>query len=240
MTAPTPPTPASLPPGEAPDPRHAVPLPSTGYVWRDRPADARPGATPVLGVHGYGQDVAGWLAWLRTVVPAATPLLGPEGPNSFYRRARTPGGAAAGGVGYGWLADPRREPAERRNDALLDAALALEGATPAVLVGYSQGVGVATHYAVGHRARVRALVGLAGGVPTAWRGRLGALAGLPVLWVTGRADVAYPPPYEADLLAILRAAGADLEHVELDADHALLEAAAPRVRAWLGALLGAG
>lgn len=229
--------------GPPADPRRAVPIPATGYLW----AEGLEGALdvpPWVLVHGYGQDVPDLLAWSSGVLPTGTPIVAPEGPDAFYRRPRGEPGASRRGVAHGWLAEPRRADAERRNDALLAHAvdLALEGrsAPGAFLLGYSQGVGVATHYAVVDRPRVAGLVGLAGGIPMLWRDQLGALAGLPVLWVTGAHDESYPPAYEVLVVEALRGAGARVTHAELDAGHDLLAAAIPHVRAWMAGLGSAG
>ncbi|MGE0193624.1 MAG: alpha/beta hydrolase [Planctomycetota bacterium] len=225
------------------DPRRAVPIPATGYLWAEGLEDADD-VTPWVLVHGYGQDAQDLVAWAQGFLPARTPIVAPEGPDAFYRRPRGGPGASTRGIAHGWLAEPRRADAERRNDALLRHALdlALQGrsATGAVLLGYSQGVGVATHAAVVDRARVRGLVGLAGGIPMLWRDQLHALAGLPVLWVTGALDESYPPAYEALVVEALEAGGAHVAHVALDAGHDLLAAAVPHVRAWMAGLLGAG
>ena len=106
------------------------------------------------------------------------------------------------------------------------------------LLGYSQGVGVAVHFAVNNPARVAGIVGLAGGIPQALRPALTQLAGKPVLWVSGTRDSSYTPAYTAAVEESLRAAGVALETVHVDAAHDLLAPAEPAVRAWLGPRLG--
>ena len=219
------------------DDRIAVSIPATGYL-RLRPSDGTPEHALVV-IHGYGQPPTQLLDYAADVAPPATTLVAPEGPSAFYRRPRSSGGASAGGIGHGWIADPRRADAERRNDALIAAALDVARKRQpdlpprVVLLAFSQGVGVATRFACSHPERVAGLVGLAGGVPAAWRDRLAALAGIPVLWVTGSRDHAYARDYNRAVVAALDAAGADLRAVELDADHGLLDDARDTVRAWL-------
>jgi phospholipase/carboxylesterase len=219
----------------------------TGYVRMHVPEDLGEEPAPALvAIHGYGQPPAEMLAYAIDVAPPGTIVVAPEGPQAFYRRPRTPGGAAKGGVAYGWIADPRRDAAERRNDRLIAAAIdtarerhALD-AERLLLVGYSQGAGVATHFAVEMPELVAGVVGLAGGVPMAWRTRLRALANTPVLWVSGTRDESYPPDYVGPLRTAFTDAGVPLEAVDLDEPHALLDAARARVRSWLSGRIAAG
>lgn len=221
------------------DDRLPIAIAATGYVrLRLVPENATPERT-VVAVHGYGQSPTTWLDYVCSIVPPGTAVVAPEGPSAFYRRPRGPGGASKGGIGHGWIADPRREDAEQRNDDLLAKAidLAVERvrapADDVVLIGYSQGVGVATHFAVSQPTRVRALVGLAGGVPPTWRDRLSALAGMPVLWVTGTDDHAYSSDYNETLVRHWQSSGVPLTHCLLESGHDLLEPAAAPVRGWL-------
>ncbi len=164
----------------------------------------------------------------------------PEGPSTFYRRP-SPRGSRKGGIGHGWIADPDRASTDRRNDALLSAAIDLATSRfeldPARiwLLGYSQGVGVASHFFANHPERLAGLVGLAGGVPRACRPGLSALDGKPILWVTGSRDPLYPPEYSAAVVEAFRDAGAAIQHEMLDADHGLLPDARAVVGRWLAA-----
>jgi phospholipase/carboxylesterase len=230
--------------GTPQDDRIAVPIPSTGYVRIEVPKDLPPGPAPALVVvHGYGQEPAAMLGLGREVAGPGVVLVAPEGPQAFYRRATS---GPAREVAYGWIADPRREDAETRNDALLAAALEAAAARVPIdprrtaFLGYSQGVGVAAHFLVRHPRAARAFVALAGGVPAASRPSLAALRGTDLLWVTGETDVSYPPAYEEELLRAMRDLGLSVESVVLPAGHDLLDAAKESVRTWLASRIGAG
>ncbi|MDJ0974851.1 MAG: hypothetical protein QNJ98_10360 [Planctomycetota bacterium] len=205
-----------------------------------QPAEGPTGA--LVAVHGYGQPPQSLLAYATLVAPPEVPIVVPEGPSTFYRRPSSRG-SRKGGIGHGWIADPDRADTDRRNDALIGAALdlALERfeLDPARiwLLGYSQGVGVATHFAASHPDRIAGLVGLAGGVPMAYRPGLSALSGKPVLWVTGTRDPSYPPDYSAAVVEAFEAGGAAIRHEALDADHDLMADARSVVAAWLEAHL---
>jgi predicted esterase len=225
--------------GAAAGDRLRVRFPSTGH-YRLRPG-AGPDAPLLVAIHGYGQPADEMPAYAAQVAPPGWAVLAPEGPSSFYRRPHGPGGSAAGGVAHGWVADPDREAQDERNDAMIGACLAdaaRQGVRPSrvVLLGYSQGVGVAAHWWTSNPDAAVALVGLAGGVTAANRPRLARLAGRRVLWLTGERDVSYPPAYTAPMVEALRTAGVALDHEMLPEPHALLEPARERVRAWLRAL----
>lgn len=219
-----------------------------GAVYRlDVPEGAGP-ATPasaalpaLVALHGYGQDPEAMARYARLVAPAGTVVIAPQGPLSWYVAPDGPGGASAAGVGYGWVADPCRDESDRRNAALLHAVWADAAATlpldprRSVVLGFSQGVGVAVAWLLSGAPLRGGLVALAGGVRVPLRPRLAELARLPALWVTGERDRAYPPAYMQALLPVLREAGLALEHVELPAGHALAVPAAGSVRAWLAA-----
>jgi len=213
---------------------------SPGFLRLDLPRD--PGGEPalVVGVHGYGQPLEPFAEWLLSVAPPSAAVAVPEGPERFHRDPRRPRSSPTSNA---WITTRDREPFDRRNDAFLRAALDAVrehvDAPPArtALVGFSQGAGVATHFALTSRDGVGALVGLAGGLAAVYRPRLGALSGLPVLWVSGTRDEAYPPAYVGEWLAALRAGGVDLEALELEAEHDLLGDAREAVRSYLAGRL---
>jgi phospholipase/carboxylesterase len=217
----------------------AVRYEATGWYRVHVPQGVASPAAALLAVHGYGQDPGEMFAYARKVAPAGTIVIAPEGPLSWYRKPGGAGGAAAGGVGFGWTADPRRDEADARNTRLLEAVWAdanaahpLDPRRTAVL-GFSQGVGVALAWLLDHPDRAASFVALAGGLRVPLRPRLPALRGLAALWVTGASDAAYPGVYAAELLTALTAAGLDVSHVELSGGHGVPEPAADHVRGWL-------
>ena len=226
----------------------AVAYQAPGWYRMHVPDQVLRPAPCLVALHGYGQAPEEMWAYARRVAPADAVVLVPEGPLSWYVKPGGAGGAAAGGVGHGWVADPRRDEADLRNTRFLEAVWAdaqgTQGCAPALdpartaVLGYSQGVGVAVHWILEHQGRVKTLVALAGGVRAALRPRLAALRGLAALWVTGERDAAYPPAYVADLVPALTAAGLALEHVVLPTGHGVPEPGLPHVRSFLAARLG--
>ncbi len=225
------------------DDRIPIPIQATGYLRMHVPDDLADGPAPcVMAMHGYAQDPEAMFAFAQTVAPPGAVVVAPEGPQAFYaERWRKDVGNRA--IAYGWLADPRRPDAEARNRTLLagalDTAHAVHPLDPArtILLGYSQGVGVAVDFAVHHKRRVAGIVGLAGGVPTHGRQALPTLRGLPVLWLTGLRDRFYTPEYCARMVEQLEAAGTELDAEALDVGHGILPPTEARVAAWIAARL---
>lgn len=221
--------------------RLEVAFPATGNVRVRVPTSTEDGPRACLvAVHGYAQPLDEYFAYACDLAPGAVVVM-PEGPMSFYRRRRAEDGRR--GVAHAWIAELPREASDRRNDAYLAAALdAVASSTPidparTVLFGFSQGVGVATHFLLSEPGRARGLVGLAGGLAEAYRDRLPRLAGKDLLWVTGQEDAAYTPAYAAALLNALQASGAKLEAHDLPVGHELMAPAVDVVRSWLQARL---
>lgn len=203
---------------------------------------------PVLvAIHGYGQSPDEMLAYARRVAPDETVVLAPCGPYAWEaalavegeaEHAKTPSPTLRG-----WVVVEQREADEVRNAAWLDAVWTVANAEQAldptrmVVLGYSQGVGVALHWLLESRRRAAGFVGLAGGLRTPLRARLDELAGLPTLWITGRHDRAYPVAYTDVLRPALEVAGLRVDAHVLDAGHRLLEPAAPLVHEFVAARL---
>ena len=81
-------------------------------------------------------------------------------------------------------------------------------------------------------AMLRDKVDAEGRRPSPW------LAGLDLLWITGEHDRAYPPAYESELLAAMRALGLSVDSVVLSAGHGLLDVAKEPLKAWWAARAG--
>jgi predicted esterase len=218
--------------------RQIVDWSAQSHIRWSPPVDPEAQAPLLLAVHGYGQPPDALWAFAAPMAPATAWVVVPEGPSTFYRRPR-PQGSSKSGIGHGWVADPARDLTDARNDALLRAAVAGAHAIAPVdpartwLVAYSQGVGVAVHFALEYPHLVAGIVALAGGIPLAQRPRLERLQGKQVLWITGNRDPSYTPEYSEAVRVALIEAGVELESHVLDAAHDLLAPSAGLVRAWL-------
>ena len=189
-------------------------------------AGTDPTAAPLLLLHGTGGDENDLLSLGRMLSPGAA-LLSPRGKISeggmprFFRRL-------AEGVFD-------EEDVVRRANELADfigEARAAYGLAAPVAVGFSNGANIASAMlmlrpeALSGAALMRAMVPLAN--PPA-----GAIAGTPVLLLSGSADPIVPAANAANLAAQLGARGARVEHRVLPGGPGLLPAAMSAMRDWL-------
>lgn len=203
---------------------------STGlsFIHRFEPA-TRPGAPPLLLLHGTGGDESDLLPLGRVLAPGAA-LLAPRGkvlengmPRFFRRLALGVLDEADVRLRAGELA---RFVAEAREAYALPAPVA---------VGYSNGANIAAALLLLHpgvlagAALLRAMVPLAD-PPAA------DLAGTPVLLLSGAADPILPLGNATRLAGMLRSAGAVVRHETLPLGHGLSEADVELGRAWLAEL----
>jgi phospholipase/carboxylesterase len=185
------------------------------FVHRFEPG-ARPAARPLLILHGTGGNESDLLPLGKMISPGA-PLLSPRGKvlehgmPRFFRRL-------AEGV---FDEDDVRVRAHELAD-FVEAARQEYALPPPVALGYSNGANIAAAVLL-----LRPVV-LAGGillramVPLQSAGAAtGALAGKPVLIVSGARDPIAPPANAARLKATLEQAGAQVDHRILPGGHEL-------------------
>lgn len=221
------------------DERIAVPIRATGY-FRMHVPDTLPDrpAALLVATHGYRQPPQRMLEYAISVAPEDAIVIAPEGPSAFYG-PRVRERAIGRRIDYGWIADPRRPDSEKRNRDLIGQAFDYVEERHAIdpqrtwLMGFSQGVGVAVDFFVHNPDRAAGIVGLAGGVPQHGRKALRALRDRRVFWLTGARDNDYTPEYEQTLLGCFDEAGVDVEALQFDVGHDLLDEAQDAVHAWL-------
>ncbi|MFG1423802.1 alpha/beta hydrolase [Roseixanthobacter liquoris] len=198
------------------------------FTHRFEPA-LRPGAAPLLLLHGTGGDESDLLSLGRALSPDAA-LLSPRGKvleggmPRFFRRL-------AEGVFD-------QEDVRRRANELADfvgEARARYGLAAPVAVGFSNGANIAAAMlllrpeALAGAVLMRAMVPL-DAAPA------GDLTGTPVLLLSGAMDPIVPRDNAGALARMLSAAGAGVEHVTVPAGHGLTQADLNTARAWIGAL----
>jgi phospholipase/carboxylesterase len=195
------------------------------HLHRFEPATVS-GMPPVLLLHGTGGDENDLLPLGRTVAPGAA-LLSPRGkvleggmPRFFRRLAE----------GVFDEADVRRR-ANELADFVQDARDAYKLDAP-VAVGFSNGANIAAAMlqlrpeALAGAVLLRAMVPLSG-VPAV------GLTGKPVLILSGAMDPIVPAENASQLAAILKSAGAIVEHRTLPAGHGLTQADVALTKTWL-------
>lgn len=201
-------------------------LDTLGLLHRFEPGD---GTRPLLLLHGTGGDETDLLPLGRAVAPGAA-LLSPRGAvlengmPRFFRR----------------LAEGVFDEADLRRRALdlagfVAAARGRYGIPAPLALGFSNGANIAAATLLLSPGTLAGAVLLRPMVPFA-ETPTAALAGTPVLILSGRADPIVPAAQAERLARDLAAAGAEVEHAVLPAGHGLTDADVARARAFVAAL----
>jgi phospholipase/carboxylesterase len=189
-------------------------------------AGTRPGATPLLLLHGTGGDENDLLPLGRAVAPGAA-LLSPRGKvlehsmPRFFRRL-------AEGV---FDEDDVRHQANALADFVGDARARYRIAAP-IALGYSNGANIAAAMLLLRPQVFSGAILLRAMVPLSAAPQ-GDLAAKPVLIISGAQDPVVPAENAARLADLLRASRAAVEHRVLPVGHALSNADATMARQWL-------
>jgi len=204
------------------------------FIHRFEPASVA-GRPPVLLLHGTGGDETDLLPLGRMIAPGSA-LLSPRGkvleggmPRFFRRLAE----------GVFDEADVRRR-ANELADFIAEAREAYGLAAP-VAVGFSNGANIAAAVltlrpeALAGAVLLRAMVPLSDAKVDAGVGDLG---GKGVLLLSGAADPIVPAENASRLAAILKDAGAIVEHKSLPVGHGLSQADVTLAKAWLDGFQG--
>jgi phospholipase/carboxylesterase len=189
-------------------------------------AGTRPGATPLLLLHGTGGDENDLLPLGRAVAPDAA-LLSPRGKvlehgmPRFFRRL-------AEGV---FDEDDVRHQANALADFVSDARTRYRIAAP-IALGYSNGANIAAAVLLLRPQVLSGAILLRAMVPLSTAPQ-GDLTAKPVLIISGAQDPIVPADNAARLAELLRASRAAVEHRVLRAGHGLSNADVAMARQWL-------
>ena len=204
------------------------------------PRAGAPSQTLVL-LHGYGADEHDLLSLGHhldpgfRVVSLAAPLALPWGGRAWYQLTQN-------GSSFGW------DPAEvLQATALATAeidAIGRETGAPPLLLGFSQGAGIALMVALRKPAAVRGVMALSavppdrgGAVPSAG-GEDAATMGLPIFLGHGTRDPLLPIAAAHHSRALLEEAGCDVTFREYSMAHEISEAELSDVKTFLARLPG--
>jgi phospholipase/carboxylesterase len=195
------------------------------FIHRFRPATQR-GLRPLLLLHGTGGNEDDLLS-LGTMISAGSAQLSPRGKvleggmPRFFRRLRE-------GV---FDEDDVRRRANELAD-FIDEARETYGLAPPVAVGFSNGANIAAAVlqlrpeALAGAALIRAMVPLQ--EPPA-----ADLSGKPVLIISGASDPIVPADNAKRLAALLKSAGATVQHHMLPAGHGLSQTDVALTKTWI-------
>jgi len=201
-----------------------------GFVHRFEPG-SRPGAVPLLLLHGTGGNEDDLLPLGRRLAPEA-PLLSPRGKvlengmPRFFRRVAE---------GIFDLEDLRLRAGELA-EFIQGARRTYDlGEVPPVAVGFSNGANIAAALLLLHPGSLSGAVLLRPMVPLV-PDPLPQLEGIPVLIASGRQDPIVPPDQPRALSDLLRSAGADVTLHGSVAGHGLTREDLELAERWMHAL----
>lgn len=201
-----------------------------GFVHRFEPG-SRPGAVPLLLLHGTGGNEDDLLPLGRRLAPEA-PLLSPRGKvlengmPRFFRRVAE---------GIFDLEDLRLRAGELA-EFIQGARRTYDlGEVPPVAVGFSNGANIAAALLLLHPGSLSGAVLLRPMVPLV-PDPLPQLEGIPVLIASGRQDPIVPPDQPRALADLLRSAGADVTLHGSVAGHGLTREDLELAERWMHAL----
>lgn len=218
--------------GPPPAPRRmAVERP--GYWYFEPTARRGAGAAPVLiGLHGYGQTGADFLAVTRRMAGEGMAACAPQGSNQLWdRQTRT--------ISFSWLTSFERDDSVHANNAFLDRVIDELAAAGEIdcggvyLMGFSQGSSVAYRYARSRPDRVRGVISICADLPPDVESGLGPLRGIPVFIAYGLRDPIFPQDKPVHAADALRSAGVDVELVSFDRGHIIPSSLGPRIQEWI-------
>ena len=204
--------------------------------------DAAP-APLLVALHGYGSSKAWMMREAREHAPEGFAVAALQGPHQHLKEPREPGGNLR--YGFGWLTNFRPEDSialhHRAVLSLIDALVGQRVARRELifLMGFSQSCALNYRFAFTHRAVLRGVVGVCGGLPGDWEtsGLYGETRAS-VLHLSGARDEFYPPARVSTYAASLRARAREVEVRAYDAGHEFVPAMRADVRAWLAARAG--
>ena len=193
-----------------------------------------PGAPLVVLLHGRGSDEAGILP-MASVLP----------PDAAYAALRAP---IPEGGGYAWFANygigrPRPDSLRQTMDWFTAWLAGVAAGRPVVLVGFSGGAAFAGGLVLDDPSRYAGAAILYGTVPfdAGVPVTTGRLTGTKVFVAQGERDAVMPPELMSRTWEYLSyASGAKLTAVRDPGGHAISQAVAVRLGAWIAEVLGIG
>ena len=204
-----------------------------------RPAAVAP-APLLIALHGYGANKRQMMREAQLMAPENFAIASVQGFHQHMKEPREPGGPLR--FGFGWLTNFRSEESVAlHHRALIDLieSLSCEGiADPArvFLLGFSQSCALNFRFAFTHPERLRAVVGICGGIPGDWETSPAYRnAEIDVLHLAGTRDEFYTPERVRDYESQLQTRARSVTFKSYDAAHEIIPDMRPDVVQWLTA-----
>lgn len=206
-----------------------VPM-SLDYGWL--PPAGAPKAL-LLALHGWGQNARRFAKPMRALAARGVAVAMPQAPHPFYLDFETKS------VGFSWLTAYERDRAVADLNGYLHAVVAaaqgqLGGALlPVFLLGFSQGVSIATRFAVSGLFTPAGLIGCCADLPPDAADRLPDLEAFPVLLACSPEDGIVSPDKTREAAAAFRAHGFHATLIEFEGGHRLPQPLMQQIADWI-------
>ena len=211
------------------------------YLLRTPPQSRDP--LLILSLHGYGSNPEDMLRLTTLAVGEGHVIAAMQGPFQQYLGA-TPG--ASSEVGYNWGVRQHHEDAILLHHEIVTTALdrlTTRFGIPhaqAVLVGFSQPVGLNYRFIGTYPDRAGAVIGICGGVPRDWEENKYRPVEAPILHISRDADEFFPVETVNRFPDRLRVHARDVEFHLLPGGHRFPSKARTIIQPWLQRVFAAG
>lgn len=204
------------------------------------PEEIDPGTLLIVGLHGYGSTPE---AMLRLTVPAVGSrhvIAALRAPNQHYASQPGPNAVAA----YNWGIQPHWEESVRLHHRMVQQVLdhtARElglGPDKAVLMGFSQPVGLNYRFVATYPGKVRGVIGICGGIPRDWDEPKYHPVDASILHISRDADEFYPVERANQFPDQLRRRASDVEFHMIPGAHRFPSKASAIIQPWLERVFG--
>lgn len=192
----------------------------------------------LIALHGYGANKRQMMREAQQIAPEGFAIAALQGFHQHIREPREPGGPLR--FGFGWLTNFRpEESVEIHHQALLDLIrdLTNEGvadSTRIYLLGFSQTCALNYRFAFTHAERLRAVVGICGGIPGDWdTNHKYHGSSLDVFHLAGTRDEFYTPERVRDYEKQLATRARNVKFKSYDAAHEIVPEMRKDIRQWL-------
>ena len=192
----------------------------------------------LIALHGYGAFKEQMMREAQQMAPDGFTIASLQGFHQHMKEPRQPGGPPR--YAFGWLTSYRSEESVAvHHQALIDLIdeLASDGvADPSrvFLLGFSQSCALNYRFAFTHPERLRAVVGICGGIPGDWdTSTVYRQAPIDVFHLAGTEDEFYPPSRVADYEKQLGTRARSVASKSYPAAHEIVSEMRSDVKQWL-------
>jgi phospholipase/carboxylesterase len=196
----------------------------------------------LIALHGYGANKRQMMREALQIAPPDFALASLQG---FHQHMREPiGPGSPPRFGFGWLTNFHPEESVALHHRLINHVIDELNAEGMILpdqvflLGFSQSCALNYRYAFTHPDRLRAVIGICGGIPGDWEtSKLYQPTKAAVFHLAGSRDEFYDPERVSDFRERLQMRASTVEFKSYDAGHEVIPEMREDIRRWVNATL---